>query len=97
MKNLATFYDHILELAKQEGVSTGEALEEAAGLGIAWVEVSYANAQADPKALAGELARRGLGVSAMPAFFDFGRNPDVEAQAASMLEAAEVLGTKTCL
>ena len=53
MKNLATFYDHILELAKQEGVSTGEALEEAAGLGIAWVEVSYANAQADPKALAG--------------------------------------------
>ena len=47
MKNLATFYDHILELAKQEGVSTGEALEEAAGLGIAWVEVSYANAQAE--------------------------------------------------
>ena len=97
MKNLATFYDHILEIAKQERVSAGEALEEAARLGIAWVEVSYANAQADPRALAGELARRGLGVSAMPAFFDFGQNPDVEAQAAPVLEAAEVLGAKTLL
>lgn len=97
MKTLATFYDHILDIGKQENIPVSEALEEAARLGISYVEVSYANAKDGPEALARELARCGLSVSAMPAFFEFDRDQDVEAQAGPMLDAAEALGTKQVL
>lgn len=97
MKNLATFYDHIVDIGKQEGIPLSEALEEAARLGVSYLEVSYGNAKDGPEALARELARRGLGVSAMPAFFEFDRNQDVKAQAVPMLDAAEALGAKQVL
>lgn len=97
MKNLAAFYDHILDVGKQEGISVSEALEEAARLGISYMEVSYANAKDGPESLARELARCGLGVSAMPAFFEFGRDQNVEAQALPVLDAAEALGAERLL
>ena len=40
---IATFYDHILDISKQEGCSVGEALQEAKKLGVAALEVSCFN------------------------------------------------------
>ena len=37
---IATFYDHILDIAKQEGCSVQEALSEAKQLGVTALEVS---------------------------------------------------------
>lgn len=97
MAKLAVFYDHLLEIARQEGISPAEALQEARHLGIACSEVSYDNARGRASQLARLLASAGLTVSCMPCFFDFGRDPDPLASAMPVVETAKELGADKLL
>lgn len=94
---IATFYDHILDISRQEGCSVPEALQEARRLGIRALEVSFANADGRAQEAAGELAAAGMGVTAMPAFFRFESDTDVRAQAEGVLAAAKTIGAGTLL
>lgn len=94
---IATFYDHILEVSRQEGCSVPEALAEARQLGITAVELSYANTEGHAAETAAQLAAAGMGVTAMPSFFNFGTDTNVEAQAAEVIAAAGTVGAKTLL
>lgn len=98
MATIATFYDHILDIAKQEGISEEEALWEAKALGIGQLEVSLENARGRGKELGARLARAGLGISSAPSFFDFGREDgDAGAQVRAALDLARELGADRLL
>ncbi len=94
---LATFYDHVKDIARQERVSMTEALQRVRSLGITHVEVSQNNALGQEDVLGHELSYAGLGISSMPAYFDFGRDGDIEKQSGPTLEAARFLGVKKLL
>lgn len=49
---LATFYDHVKDIARQERVSMTEALQRVRSLGITYVEVSQNNALGQEDVLA---------------------------------------------
>lgn len=97
MAKLATFYDHILEMAKQRDMSEQEAMQEAKKLGVQQLEVSVNNGKGHEKELGRLLAAVGLGISSIPSFFDFGRDPDVECQAEPALALAKELGASRLL
>lgn len=97
MAVLATFYDHIKEISAQESVSMTEAMQAAGELGIRRLEISQNNLIGREDQVGHELAHAGLGISAIPAYFDFGRDPDVEKQSAPTLEAARYLGADQLL
>ena len=92
MQKLSTFYDHVSDIAKQEGISMPEALETVKALGIDLLEVSTNNLGEDFRAVGEEIARAGLAVSTIPAYFNFGTDTDVEKQSLPVLEAAGALG-----
>ncbi len=92
MKGVATFYDHILEISKQENMSVPEAMQEAKALGIELLEVAQGNLLGRVDQVAHELGTAGLGISTVPAFFNFGQDQDVEKQSGETLEAARALG-----
>lgn len=94
---IATFYDHILDIAKQENCSVPEALDEARKLGVAAVEISYANVQGRADEAAFQLSSAGMGVTAMPVHFRFETDPDVDGQWPGLLEAARTIGAKILL
>ncbi len=94
---IATFYDHILEISKQEGCSVPEALSEAKRLGVTALEVSCFNTEGRADELSRELAGAGMGVTAMPAFFSFERDDGVEARAGEIFRDAGAIGAKTLL
>ena len=81
MPLISTFYDHILDISTQRSVSVAEALQEARSLGISQLEVSFHNGDGHTQALSQELSAAGMGISAIPAYFSFGRGADVSAQA----------------
>lgn len=89
---LATFYDHVKDIAREERVSVVEALQRVKSLGIDSVEVMQNSAVGREDELGHELACAGLSISGIPAYFDFGRDTDVEKQASPVLEAARYLG-----
>lgn len=97
MMQLATFYDHVKDIARQEGISMAQALGWVRGLGITHIEVSQNNALGQEDVLGHELAYGELEISSMPAYFDFGRDLDVEKQSLPTLEAARYLGVKRLL
>lgn len=94
---IATFYDHVKDIARQEKIGLTEALRRVRGLGITHVEVSQNSVVGREDELGHELAYAGLEISTIPAYFDFGRDADVEKQAAPTLEAAQFLGVKKIL
>lgn len=94
---IATFYDHILDISRQEGCSLPEALSEAKKLGIGAAEVSFANVKGHADETAKLLSAAGMGVTAMPAFFNFGSDAGVEGQGLEVIAAAEAVGAKTLL
>ena len=81
MAVFATFFDHILDMARQRDISVDKALEETRALGVTQVEVSAATARQHMDALTRGLAGLGMTISSLPVFFDFGRNTDIEGQA----------------
>lgn len=94
---ITTFYDHALEISRQEKVSMAEALREIRDLGIEGVEVSENKLLGREDELGNELACAGLCISSIPAYFDFGRDTEVIKQAEPTLEAARFLGIKRLL
>ena len=94
---LATFYDHIVEISRQEGLSMADALGAARALGVRRVEVSQNNILGREDEVSRELAAAGLGVSAIASYFDFGRDPDVDRQSGPTLAAARYLGADKLL
>lgn len=97
MARIATFYDHIREISRQEDISLTEAMREAKSLGIELLEVSQNNLVGREDEVGRELAYAGLGVSSVPAYFQFGRDLDVDRQSEPVLEAAQYLGAHTML
>lgn len=97
MVRIATFYDHILDIARQENLFTVDALKLARELGVEAVEASANNVLGREDEIGQELAMADLEISAIPAYFDFGRDGDVERQASPVLEAAQYLGAPKVL
>ena len=94
---IATFFDHILDIHRQEGCSVPEALAEAKKLGISALEVSCGNAEGRAKETAAKLAAAGLGVTTMPSYFHFDSDTDVRAQAETIFADAKTIGAGTLL
>ena len=94
---IATFYDHILDISRQEGCSVPEALQEARKLGVTAVEISCGNVEGHAGETAAQLSAAGMGVTTMPSYFRFGIDTDVQAQAACIFADAETIGAKTLL
>lgn len=92
MAKLATFYDHIKDIARQESMSLTEAMGEVKACGIESLEISQNNLLGREDEVGHELAYAGLGISSIPAYFNFGRDGDVDKQSEPTLEAARFLG-----
>ncbi|MGI6254186.1 MAG: sugar phosphate isomerase/epimerase family protein [Acutalibacter sp.] len=97
MAKLATFYDHIRDIARQENCFVVDALSKARELGIQAVEASANNILGREDEFGQELAMTDMEISAIPAYFDFGRDQDVKQQATPILEAAQFLGASRLL
>lgn len=97
MSRIATFYDHIKEIAREEQIPFTEAMQAAKELGVCALEISQNNLVGREDEVGRELAHAGLGVSSIPAYFDFGRNQDVPAQSLEVLEAASCIGADKIL
>lgn len=97
MGRIATFYDHIQDIAREEQISVTEAMQAAKELGVCALEISQNNLVGREDEVGRELAKAGLGVSSVPAYFDFGRNQDVPAQSQNVLEAAASIGADKIL
>lgn len=97
MAKIATFYDHMKDISRQEGVSLAEAMKEAKALGVELLEISQNNILGREDEVGHELAYAGLGISSIPSYFDFGRDADVNRQSEPVLEAARYLGADRLL
>lgn len=97
MAVIATFFDHILDMARQRDISVDKALEEARALGVTQVEVSAATARQHMEPLTRGLAGLGMSISSLPVFFDFGRSTDIEGQAGPIFELARDLNADRLL
>lgn len=73
---LTVFYDHILNAAKQRGVTTAEIVAEILACGITGVEMDYTMLKESGDGLAEELARLGLPIYNCYCFFDWSNNPE---------------------
>ena len=92
MPKIATFYDHIVDVSRQESCSVVDALKLARELGVEAVEASANNLVGREDEMGQELAMADLSISSVPSYFDFGRDFDVERQALPIVEAAQYLG-----
>ena len=97
MAVIATFYDHVRDISRQERISMMEALGAARELGVQALEISGNNLLGREDEVGQELAYYDLGISSIPAYFDFGKNGDVKGQATPFLEAAQYLGAPRLL
>ena len=97
MPKIATFYDHIVDVSRQESCSVVEALKLARELGVEAVEASANNIVGREDEMGQELAMADLSISSVPSYFDFGRDFDVERQALPIVEAAQYLGADRLL
>lgn len=97
MMKLATFYDHIKDIADKERLPMAEAMARAKSLGIGALEVSQNSLLGREDQLGHELAYAGLEISSIPSYFDFGRDTDVDRQSLPTLEAARYLGAARLL
>lgn len=97
MAQIATFYDHIKDISRQRGVSLIDAVGLARQLGVEALEISQNNLIGREDEVGQELAYHDMGVSAIPSYFDFGRDRDIERQALPTLEAAKYLGADKLL
>ena len=97
MAKICTFYDHAADISKQENISMQEALREVKHLGVELLEVSQNNLLGKEDEVGKALSQAGLGISSIPAYFNFGMDTDVERQSAPTLDAARRLGVKRLL
>ena len=97
MAKIATFYDHIVDISRQENMFVVDALKLARELGVEAVEASANNLVGREDEMGQELAMADLSISSVPSYFDFGRDFDVERQALPIVEAAQFLGAPRLL
>ena len=97
MSRIATFYDHITDIAREENISMIEAMQAAKELGVCALEISQNNLVGKEDEVGRQLSQAGLGVSCVPAYFDFGKNLDVPAQSEAVLKAAQSIGATKML
>src|SRR5699024_8081651 len=97
MAKIATFYDHIVDISRQENMFVVDALKLARELGVEAVEASANNILGREDEFGQELAMADMEISAIPAYFHFERDTDVKRQAAPILEAAQFLGAPRLL
>ena len=97
MAKIATFYDHIRDMARQEHLFMVDALQRARELSVEAVEASANNVVGREDEIGQELAMADLEISTIPSYFDFGRDTDVKRQALPLLEAAQYLGAPKLL
>lgn len=97
MAVIATFYDHIKEIARQEDRTVLDAMKLARECGVELLEVSANSVIGREDELGQELAAAEMGISAIPGYFDFGRDTDVHKQCSPLLEAASFLGADKIL
>ena len=97
MPKIATFYDHIVDVSRQESCSVVDALKLARELGVEAVEASTNNLVGREDEMGQELAMADLSISSVPSYFDFGRDFDVERKALPIVEAAQYLGADRLL
>lgn len=97
MTRIATFYDHIRDIADEEHISRVDAMLQAKDLGISALEISQNNIFGRERELLHELQTAGMGITTIPSYFHFNEDDDVTAQAQPTLEAAQFLGAKNLL
>ena len=97
MAKIATFYDHIVDISRQENMFVVDALKLARELGVEAVEASANNILGREDEFGQEIAMADMEISAIPAYFHFERDTDVKRQAAPILEAAQFLGAPRLL
>jgi len=73
---LTVFYDHILNAAKQRGVTTAEIASEITTCGISGVEMDYYMLKESGDGLAEELVKMGLPINCCYCFFDWANHPE---------------------
>lgn len=96
MAKIATFYDHIVDISRQENMFVVDALKLARELGVEAVEASANNILGREDEFGQEIAMADMEISAIPTYFHFERDTDVKRQAAPILEAAQFLGAPGC-
>lgn len=95
---IATFYDHILDIARQEDIKLSEALKLAKEAGIDCLEVSTGNVEtAGAQEIKAQLDAAGITVSSLCAYFQFDRHDDLQAADLQQLVNAQKLGTEKML
>lgn len=97
MARIATFYDHIVDISRQEHLFVVDALKLAREMGVEAVEASANNILGREDEVGQEIAMADMAISAVPAYFDFGWDGDVEHQATPILESARFLGADKLL
>lgn len=97
MPKIATFYDHMRDIARQENCFVVDAMLRARELGVEALEASANNVLGREDEMGQELAMADMTLSSIPSYFHFERDPDVKRQAAPLLEAAQFLGAPRLL
>lgn len=97
MAKLATFYDHMKDIERQDGIALFDAMKLTKGLGVDYLEISSGNIIGREDEVGHELAGSGLEISSIPVFFQFDTDTDVKKQAEPALEAASYLSADKIL
>ncbi len=94
---VTVFYNHVVTAAKQSGLTLKETAEKCVSFGITGLEVMNTELQ-EPGAMENLaiLREAGMHINSMPAFCDFGHDPD-EAKARAVVDLAVSLGSDKVL
>lgn len=87
----STFYDHVLDIARQGEMETAEAMSLVREMGIELLEFSTVNLLGHEAEIKSLLDKSGLAAASVCAYFDFGWEPDLT-PGREMLERASFLG-----
>jgi len=94
---LATFYDHVQDISKQEKVTMHEALCRTKKMGIDFLNVSSNNIKDREEEVRAELEAADLKVSSVCAYFSFEKTGGITEEDIRELDKALFFGTKNVL
>lgn len=94
---ITTFYDHAMDISKQENISAPEAMNLLKELGITHYEVLSSGLEEGLDAVLKNFKESGTGTSSLCAFFDFTGEEKADVQIDRMLRWSDALGTKKML
>lgn len=94
---ITTFYDHAMDISRQEKISVKEAMGLLRDMGITKYEVLSSVLEDNLDEVLGNFKESGTGISALCAFFDFTSGQETDAQIDRMLRWADALDAKRML